>query len=268
MKTELTRFDKVPDRLSTISYSNMVGNAGLVFQPLEALSFRLQYSQGFRAPDLASKITGTNEYLLPNYELTAEKSETYEFGVRYYDGGLFLDASVYSNKIDNYIKSRTLGWLNGHLLSDMINAASYKVTGFELAASWRLGDTGFTPYGSYSYLDGKITVDNYSTKNVTSPKSWGNLGLRYDRPFSGSGNFFADFNYRASGGFKEELTAYKMILYQSRSGRTMDLALGAEWGEPKLKLVVSVKNLLDEEYQPAYYGYPGRHVVATASYIF
>ena len=264
---ELSRFDEIPERATSLKFKNLVGNAGLVYAPLDTLSLRLQYSQGFRTPDLASKLTGTGEYLLPNYDLQPETSENWEFGVRYNDGSLFVDATVYHNKVDDFIKSWNLGWYNGHLLSTMVNAANYDVTGFELGVSWRIGGTGLTPYGSYSYLDGTVDYGDSSTKNVAAPRSWGTIGLRYDRPFGEDGNFYADATARISSNFLEILQS-GFVMYRSKSGNTVDFSVGAEWGEPRIKIVASLKNVLDREFQPAYYGYPARHFVLSASVLF
>jgi hemoglobin/transferrin/lactoferrin receptor protein len=269
LKTSLDRFDAIPSLVTSLTFSNLVGNAGLVYEPFDVLSLRLQYSQGFRTPDLASKLTGTGEYMLPNYDLTPEKSESYEFGVRYYDGALYIDASVYYMEIKDYIKSYTFPeMVDGHWLSKMVNAASYKVKGFELATSWTIGNTGLTPYGSFSYLDGTIDYESRKTKNVATPTAWGTVGLRYDGQIGASGSYFADVVFRSSGSFIHELEG-GYTMYRNRSGNTMDFSSGLSWGEDnKLKVVLSVKNLFDEEYQPAYFGYPGRHIVLSASYIF
>jgi outer membrane cobalamin receptor len=49
----------------------------------------------------------------------------------------------------------------------------------------------------------------------------------------------------------------------------MDMNIGWQFGDRlKWKTILSVKNLFDKEYQPAYYGYPARHVVLSASLIF
>ncbi|MDR1608868.1 MAG: TonB-dependent receptor [Deltaproteobacteria bacterium] len=269
LTTSLDTFEEDPTRVKKLNFSNLVGNAGLVWQPLPELSIRAQYSQGFRTPDLASKLTGTGNYLLPNYDLEPETSQNYELGVRWHDGDIFFDASVFYNKVEDIMTSRSLGWVGNppHLLSTMMNAATYKVKGVEVAASWRLGESGFTPYGSFTYQDGTIQYEDHKNKNPGMPNAYGTLGLRWDREFK-TASIFADAAYRVSGGFVEELEG-GFILYRSSSGRNVDLNFGFESkGEKRFKAVLTIKNLLDEEFKPAYYGYPARHAVLSLSYIF
>jgi outer membrane receptor protein involved in Fe transport len=271
-KTSIDRFERVPEWVNSTSISNIVGNAGLVYEATDTLSFRAQFSQGFRTPDLGSKFIGSGSaqdpYLLPNMELGPEKSNNYEFGVRYNNNDLFVDASVFYNIVDDYIKSEVLGYVNNHLLSRMINSDEYKVKGFELAASLRLGETGFTPYGNLTIIDPEINFGDHTTKNTGSPRSWGTIGLRWDHDFDENTHIFADVVYRNSGSFIEEPNS-GFIMYRNKSGDTMDINLGWQFGDRlRWKTLLSVKNLFDKEYQPAYYGYPARHVALSASLIF
>jgi hypothetical protein len=65
----------------------------------------------------------------------------------------------------------------------MINSDEYKVKGFELAGSLRLGETGFTPCGNLTIIDPEINFGDHTTKNTGSPRSWGTIGLIWDHNF-------------------------------------------------------------------------------------
>lgn len=271
IKSEQGRLDEFPafaDR--TDIFTNVVWNAGLVYEPLDVLALRVQYSQGFRAPDLASKLTGAGGYLMPNPDLGPEKSQSYEFGVRYNDNNLFVDATVFTSEVRDYQALQYLYTNPSQFnVSRTINAAKYKTTGFELAASWRIFETGLTAYGNYTHIDGKLSnqTDGTTTKNIATPKSWGSLGLKWERDVRSDMRVFADALFRAAGKYAYEDGGY--VYYQNRSGKTMDLNLGFDYtGTERVMVVLSLKNLFNEEYEPAYYYYPARHVVLSASLVF
>ncbi|MDR1038983.1 MAG: TonB-dependent receptor [Deltaproteobacteria bacterium] len=264
------RLDAFPESANkSYSFENVVGNAGLVYMPWEVLSLRLQYSQGFRAPDLASKLTGTGGYLMPFPDLKPEKSQSYEFGVRYSDNNLFIDAAVFYSKVKDFIASKYLGIVDNHFYWRMKNAAEYTTVGFELGASWRIFDTGFTAYGGYTYLDGKLKDHESGTtsKGNATPRSWGSVGLKWDSDASDDLRVFADATFRAAA--KRSFISNGVLMNKYRSGKTMDFNLGFDYGEDRrLKVVLAVKNLFDEEYEPSYYNYPARHFVLSAAYLF
>ncbi|MDR2422210.1 MAG: TonB-dependent receptor, partial [Deltaproteobacteria bacterium] len=146
IEMELERFTSNPDREMKLTFDNLVGNLGLTYEVTDNFVVRAQFSQGFRTPDLASKLTGTS-YIVPRPELGPEKSKSYEIGGRYYDGQLYFDASIFLNILNHYINANYLGTADGHWFWDYTNSAEYKSYGVEFAIAYRLGDTGFTPYG-------------------------------------------------------------------------------------------------------------------------
>ncbi|MDR1657517.1 MAG: TonB-dependent receptor [Deltaproteobacteria bacterium] len=270
VNTDQGRLDEYPQWANrSYAFDNLVWNAGLVYQATNTLALRLQFAQGFRTPDLASKLTGTGGYQLPSPNISPETSESYEFGLRYNDNSLYVDAAVFYNNIDDFIYSEYLGIINNHYLWRAKNSAEYRTIGFEFDIAYTLGETGLTPYASYTYVDGRQTNKENGTylKNISSPRTWGSVGLKWEGEVFDQTRLFADLIYRSSA--KYTYVADGTVMFHNRSGRTMDLNLGLDHGEDqRFKLVLSVKNLLNEAYEPAYYHYPSRYFVVSASYLF
>jgi hemoglobin/transferrin/lactoferrin receptor protein len=262
---ELSRFTEIPNLEKELSFTNLVGNLGLTVAVNDDLVLRAQYAQGFRTPDMAAKLTGTGDYIVPNYDLEPETSENYEIGARYYDGQLYADLSLFYNVVEDYMATKYLYTINNHWVSEYVNSSQYTAYGLELAAAWRIGETGFTPYGNITSIHTELEENDIKTRNTGTPKTWGTLGLKWETGLGDSGRFFTDASYRISGGSKLGATSW----YDVHAGRTMDLTFGLEYGEAqKFKAIVSVRNVFDKDYEPAYFYYPGRHVVVSVSYMF
>jgi hemoglobin/transferrin/lactoferrin receptor protein len=277
--TELTRIDMDPKRVQKLNYDNLVGNIGLTYEATDNLMFRLRYSQGFRSPDLAAKVTGTI-YMEANSDVQPEKSENYEFGARYMDGSLYFDVAVFYDRVTDYMASRYLYTRpSGSWVSDFVNVAKYDAKGLEVELAYAIGETGFTPHLNFSLLDSALSYPTYETKNTGAPKKWGSVGLKWEKHFrDGESRFFVDGTYRFSDGFGIEFqrnphnpNAATTPWLATESGKTADINMGLDWGfggAKKLKAVLALKNVFNKEYQPAYFYYPSRHVVLSVSYEF
>ena len=270
IETSLDRFEADPDRETSSRESSLVANLGLVFAPTDTLAFRAQYSQGFRTPDLASQFTGTGLYLVPNTGLKPEKSQNYELGVRFDNGSIFVDSSVFYNKIDDFMTTRVIGYIPNTTWSvnETVNAATYTSYGWELDASWRIADTGFTPYGNLTLMKTELEHEDYTTRHNRTPEAWGTLGLKWERQMDEQSRLFADLSCRMSSPYKYD-GGDNQIWYEHKGGETVDFTLGLEIGdENKFRGTLSVKNIFDQEYEPAYYYYSGMHAVLNLSYEF
>ncbi len=270
ISTELKRFESDPNLEDSSSESSLVGNIGLVFAPIDTLAFRVQYSQGFRTPDLASQFTGTGIYLVPNTALKPEKSQNYELGVRFNNDTFFVDSSVFYNKIDNFMTTRVIGYIPNTTWSvnETVNAATYTSYGWELDASWRIADTGFSPYGNVTVMKTELEHEKYTTRHNRTPEAWGTLGLKWERQMDEKSRLFTDISYRMSSPYKFD-GGDNSIWYEHKGGKTLNASIGLELGEEKqFKAILSVKNILNKEYEPDYYYYSGIHGVLSLSYEF
>ncbi len=269
IKTSLGYYEKDPSRQDSTSASSLVGNVGLVYKGIENLALRAQYSQGFRTPDLAAQLTGTGIYLEPNTDLKPERSYNYEIGARYNNGSLMLDTSLFYTKIDDMMTTRVIGYIPPFWsVNETVNAGSYEAYGWELDAAWRIGDTGFTPYGNVTLMQTHLMHQDYTTEYNRVPKAWGTLGLRWEHVIDDRSRIFTDASYRMSAPYKYD-GGDDQVWYEHKAGQNADFTVGLELGEEQqFKATLSVKNIFNEEYEPDYYYYPGTHAVLALSYEF
>ncbi len=270
IRTSLQRFEQDPTKEDSVSDSSLVGNVGLVYSGFENLALRAQYSQGFRTPDLASQLTGTGLYLVPNTALKPERSYNYEIGARYNNGSLMLDTSLFYNKIDDMMTTRVIGYipLTTWSVNETVNAGTYESYGWELDAAWHIEDTGFTPYGNVTLMQTHLMHQNYTTEANRVPTAWGTIGLRWEHTIDERSRVFTDASYRMSAPYKYD-GGDDQIWYEHEAGQTADFTVGLELGEEQqFKATLSVKNVFGQEYEPDYYYYPGTHAVLALSYEF
>ncbi len=270
--SKIDRNDKNPEFTDSANNSSLVGNLGLVYTGLDNYAFRLQYSQGYRVPDIGSQFTGAGIYLVPNQDLKPEKSYTYEAGVRYNDENLDIDASIFYSKIDDMMTTKVLYYIPNTTWSvnQTVNAATYESYGFELAAAWRIPGTGFTPYGNLTLLHTKLDHGWYSTEDNRVPEAWGTVGVKWEHDIQEKTRLFTDLSYRLADNYKFD-GGSDAIWYEHKAGQQLDFSIGLEHKDEnghKMKGVLALKNILNQEYEPEYYYYPGFSAVLSLHYEF
>ena len=232
------------------SHSKLVGSAGLVYRPFDNGAFRINWSQGFRAPTLQELylVTATAETQFGNPKLKPEESNNFEVGFRWDDGQLFADYALFYTLTDNYIetKRKTNGGMGGRPTYTYQNIAEAKSYGAELSLSYLIDNT-YEPYANLTYMIREYEIEGKSTKNTGTPRFFGNAGLRFhgdmfeldgyinfatqtkDDDLNGS-NYFGDVNY---DGYV-----------------TANLSVSTKVGpEDQFTLYGSIENIFDEQYQ-------------------
>ena len=232
------------------SHSKLVGSAGLVYRPFENGAFRINWSQGFRAPTLQELylVTATAETQFGNPKLKPEESNNFEVGFRWDDGQLFADYALFYTLTDNYIetKRQTNGGMGGRPTYTYQNIAEAKSYGAELSLSYLIDNT-YEPYANLTYMIREYEIEGKSSKNTGTPRFFGNAGLRFhgdmfeldgyinfatqtkDDDLNGS-NYFGDVNY---DGYV-----------------TANLSVSTKVGpEDQFTLYGSIENIFDEQYQ-------------------
>lgn len=232
------------------SHSKLVGSAGLVYRPFENGAFRINWSQGFRAPTLQELylVTATAETQFGNPKLKPEESNNFEVGFRWDDGQLFADYALFYTLTDNYIetKRQTNGGMGGRPTYTYQNIAEAKSYGAELSLSYLIDNT-YEPYLNLTQMIREYEIEGKSTKNTGTPRFFGNAGLRFhgdmfeldgyinfatqtkDDDLNGS-NYFGDVNY---DGYV-----------------TANLSVSTKVGpEDQFTLYGSIENIFDEQYQ-------------------
>lgn len=181
-----TQNDGTPFR--SINKDNFSFNLGTLYEISPAMSAYLQYGQGFKVPayDLAyiqHDLTATSTYrytIVPNGDLSPEKSDTYELGLRGQAGALSYNAAVYYNKYRDFLETALIDstTTNG-LVHDTFhyrNVDSVTIKGVELSLSYALNST-LRVYGNASWQDGKNDKTGEYLTSI-SPLS-GIVGLGY-----------------------------------------------------------------------------------------
>lgn len=226
------------------SQSKTLGSIGLVYRPFDHGAFRLNWSQGFRVPNIQELflMTSTGTLQTGNPELQPETSDNFEFGFRWEEpNGLIADAALFYTQADNYIETVQQGQF--YTYRNIAEANSY---GLELAVSYLLA-SGLEPYANITLMEREYKTTSGSSKNTGTPKFWGNTGLRYHHSsFEVDG--FANFATRTKNDNLEGTSYFGNNEYGGYV--TLNLRVSTKLG-PKDQFTVygSIENILDKNYQ-------------------
>ncbi|MCL2029512.1 MAG: TonB-dependent receptor, partial [Deltaproteobacteria bacterium] len=282
------RFDSYKiDRGATASpdnkkQTNISHSVGLAWLPADWLKLRGNYSQGFRMP-APNEIWGSSSYL-PNPDIKAEKSKTWEVGLdvnwEFFTAGLTYFRSKWDDKIiatDTREPNPEAWWDSTATYYKFENLTGATISGFELALSADLGqafqqDFTLRPYINLTYLPTRRNKDHsggpssvealgFDTLPNTSKMTM-SCGVDFVEP-----NIDLMVNVNASyAGEKKSQNwndpppppASPWVDYTPGTIVDMSLELGimefADMG--KMKVRAEVNNLLDK-YDVGYIGYPG-----------
>ncbi|NIF83788.1 TonB-dependent hemoglobin/transferrin/lactoferrin family receptor [Comamonas sp. Tr-654] len=224
---------------------------GAMFQMNDAWSVYGNYAAGFRAPN-AGQVNAFFENPLafyrsiPNPDLKAEKSNTFELGLRGRMNALRLDAAVFTGRYKDFIQDQVLvsgsyGDRNNPATFQSVNLNRVHISGFELKADYDWGKFAggdWRTNAAYGYTKGTdkstdLPVDTISPQQLV-------LGVRYDRS-----NVGVQFSASHWAGKKAGDAAANAWL--SPSATVLDLS--AQWRiRPGTRLNVGVYNLTDKKY--------------------
>lgn len=166
-------------------------NIALVYQPSDEISLYGRYSRGFRAPLYNEVNSGfTNQTFgyrtLPNPDLDAETSNSFELGVRGNLPQLSFSLAGFYNRYNDFIDFQLVDteFNNGRnfLVFQNVNISEAETYGVEAKAEYRLspGEGGFSLLGALSWTIGNnlTTGDPLTTVDPIEAV----LGLRYRAP--------------------------------------------------------------------------------------
>lgn len=162
----------------SISDFEVSPKAGLVYHLGGAAEVYLQYSHGFRAPPYEDANTSLelplfNIRAVPNPDLRSEKSDGFDLGARWRNGGSSAHVSVFRTRYTDFIESRVrLGPdpQTGRILFQSQNIDAAVIEGVEAG-----GTMDLTPIGAGLSLDGGLFVarsenlDNGEPLNSVGP---------------------------------------------------------------------------------------------------
>jgi hemoglobin/transferrin/lactoferrin receptor protein len=275
VETALTRYSANPRMINKSNDSNVVGSLGLVYSGFENLYLRALYSQGYRNGNLLQKFMGSGTQMLANPDLKPETSDNYEIGLRYDNGALNVDLALFYNDLTDGLAMMEVG----NNVYQYINYSKITTSGAELAASYKIPDTGFTPYGSVTLLKYRTYDDRtgFTNKNTGHPSVWGKAGLKWEGNIDDRTLFFIDANAVMSGGAHTDSYSASTGRVTSSNYRnawqTAKLTFGFE-GETddfKYNTSLSFRNIFDQQYTPIVASpmpEPGFHTVLSFGIVF
>ncbi len=251
--TKLSKYSTNPSMEDSMSDSNLVGSAGLVYTGIENFSFRGLFSQGYRNPNLLQLFMGSGTFMLPNPSLKPETSNNFELGVRYNNGKFGADLALYYNMLEDGISMRNVGPLKYQYINyDKVNAM-----GAELAVDYRFAEWGLTPYASLTLQRYETEDGGFKTVHNGLPSAWGRVGVKWEKELLEKHAFFTDFNVSMTSGAYTETRDDEGVVSRSddRAGSaTANISFGLEGplGDTGLRYNtnLSLRNLLDKYYTP------------------
>lgn len=233
---------------------------------LDKLSFRMAYSEGFKAPTLKElyyKYQKKSYLYLGNKDLKAQKNKYYSFSIDYNSKNFSISLSPYINKLNDMIAYKIIDTTeedadNGtKTTKEHYNIGKAQTRGIDIMCNVYLG-SGFSASAGYSYVDAKDKIEdirlngiayNYATTKISWKNSWENYKLR--ATFSGriqDSKFYNDDKGNAKG----------YNIWKLNTNHTF-----AQVGDFKFEANAGIENIfdyVDDNYYGMHYGTlsPGR----------
>ncbi len=197
--TSVTTYEKYDD-------SAVTGRLGAVFHIDDQHSVYSQISQGYRAPTFTELYysythSSAGYEMVPNPDLEAETSISYELGYRYNTEASYLGLSAFYSDYDNFISDnvKSIGTVGGITQYSYVNIDKATITGLELSNQLKLDELLGAPEGVSSRLAATYTHgEDGNGESLESVNPWNAVvGLNYDQP-DGEWGSSLKFNYTAS----------------------------------------------------------------------
>ncbi len=273
---------------------------GLIYQLNDEVSLFGNVTTGFRAPPIAEQyisrailipVPGAPHEVIPNNELTSEKSLGKEIGIRWNNDLAGLELSIYQNNYDDFIDSKTIGYremppvFTGPLAIrqiqyqnvDEVEIKGLELTGHILLDQWLPNNWQGNSHLALSVIDGENSNDGSGLNSV--PPNSGVLGIN----ISPSEVIDLDWHIRATakGDDTEPLFRHGRPLptFEPAGYAVQDISIRYRpWTD--LAVSLSVYNLTDKKYWASHTKgdnangnldatvAPGRNFAITASYQF
>ncbi|MDF2154783.1 TonB-dependent hemoglobin/transferrin/lactoferrin family receptor [Vibrio sp. CAU 1672] len=166
----------------------ITGKLGAVYHLNDKLSTFAQISQGFKAPKVEQLYYeyNTGAEFIPNPDLEAEKSTSYEIGMRGNNHYARFELTGFINKYKDFIDYEDLPSSDPNKERfTIVNRDSVDISGIEFSTTLLLDESFSAPKGLYgklsvTYLDGK---DNSTGRDLDSVAPLSSvIGFGYDSP--------------------------------------------------------------------------------------
>ncbi|PMO05898.1 ligand-gated channel [Vibrio splendidus] len=269
------------------SSSEFSPSLSVSYQLTESLNTYLSYNHGFRAPGY-DKIYGYQNHdfvpitpfvIVPNMDLEAETSDSFELGSKFDNGQTQLYAAVFYQKFDNFIDVKQITFVpdsnTGNYYKQYQNVNGVETYGIEASIAHRLSD-----FWSVSTKVGYVDGEDEDGEKVRTLTPWeGNAEVTYDdNAFSA----YAQVNWAQAMDNVPQCEDDLGIVTDcaTTSGwASVDLGVSYSWNFG-LDVSANVMNLFDKEYiryqdvagiansNKIYSTEPGRYFTVNAKYAF
>lgn len=260
-------------------------SASLTYQFTNELNAYVSYKHGYRAPEY-DKTYGyvSHEFvpitpfvILPNFNLEAETSDSFELGSKYDSGSLRIYTAIFYNKFENFISVVDQGFNSstGLFEKKFDNFNGVETYGAELSIEYAF-NSSWSALGKAGWVDGEDGNGEY-VRTITPLE--GNFTLNYTKDIF---NSYARVNWAGSMD-RTPSCATELGLQTTcatTSGwATFDMGVGVEMVKD-LSINLNILNLFDREYtryqdvagvsssQTHFSTQPGRYFTVNARYAF
>ncbi len=258
-----------------LSYNSFNGSAGGSYNLNDNIIFKINFSTGFRSPDLAELTSngiheGTTRYEIGNPNMNLENNLQTGIGVVYQNSFMQMQASYFYNNVKNYVYLQPSLQYLGIYQKYFFVQSDASIRGAEVSIDLKPNEI-FDFSSAYSFIEGKKTDGNYlpfmpANKIVSKI----NLGLPDLSAFNK--NYFA---VTMSNYFDQN----KIAVGETRTpGYTLfDAALGSRINiaDRFINAIISVTNLFGKDYinhlsllKPDGIYDMGRNIILTLNYSF
>jgi hemoglobin/transferrin/lactoferrin receptor protein len=224
-------------RLNNRNDEKLIGSASLLWTPIDPLTLRLGWGQGYIVPTLLQLHTGTlfgsGVTIRPNPNLVPETSNSYEFGARWNDGKFRFDGTLFHSVSQNYITTASCSTVPGVICdtqeSTYTNINSAKTWGAEATAGYRIVPA-YEVYGTVTAIRRQYIYPNLTTWKSGVPLWMGRTGLRYDGQLNSGITWWWDAYLRGATSTEREEASDRGISLTAIGGwTTVNLEFGAKW---------------------------------------
>ncbi|NKF50729.1 TonB-dependent hemoglobin/transferrin/lactoferrin family receptor [Shewanella sp. WXL01] len=238
--TEYKKFDE----------NNVSFNLGALYRIAPTMNLFAQYGQGFKVPayDLAYLDHDNSLYgykIKPSDDLSPEKSDTFELGLRGHVEDFYFTAAAFYTKYDDFLSTALIDIEEGTNpytgqpmninIYQYQNIDSVTIKGLEFAGQYYLNDN-VSMYANAAYTDGRDDqTDDYITS--ISPLS-GVAGVRFEND---------DFTSELLVNWAARMTKVPEESVEIPGYATMDFLVNYNVTED-FKVNLAITNLLDKEY--------------------
>ena len=242
------------------NFTGITGSLGVVWNVTDRINLRLNAARGFRAPTVSELSSngvheGSIQYEIGNPELKAEKSTQLDLGFDYTSHYVSLQASLFTNWINDYIFLARLPYETDGYRTYQYREGDARLMGGEVSVDVHpINPLHFE--NAFSYVRGIQLDQPDEAKNLPmmpAPKWTSNI--RYEFPNFAKNHcrrtflaFGMEYNFRQNKFYavdNTETATPSYALFNLSAG--MDLHI---FGHNCIELTFSCQNLFDKAYQP------------------